>query len=104
MKKISFLQTAEFRAWYFAQTGKARAQIDGRLHRICEFGHWGHLKRLSLLLFEIKFNNGNRIYCTKQNVDDAVWILIFGGNKNGQSKDIKKAQETAEKVQSGRRN
>jgi hypothetical protein len=27
-----------------------------------------------------------------------AFILILGGNKNGQEKDIKKAQKTAEKI------
>jgi putative addiction module killer protein len=43
---------------------------------------------------ELKFNNGNRIYYTIKN----DMILILGGNKNGQQKDIDKANKVAEKI------
>jgi putative addiction module killer protein len=53
------------------------------------------------LLFEIKFNNGNRVYYTEKVVDGKAIILILGGNKNGQDKDIKRAQKAAEKIHGG---
>ena len=56
------------------------------------------MKKLSSLLFEIKFNNGNRIYYTEKMINGKAVILILGGNKNGQDKDIKKAQKIAEKI------
>ncbi len=95
---ISFLHLIEYAAWYNNQTVKVRAQIDSRLEKIRDFGHYGHVKKLSSVLFEIKFNNGNRIYCTEKIIEGKVVILILGGNKNGQEKDIKKAQKTAEKI------
>ncbi len=95
---ISFFKLIEYAVWYDKQTAKIRAQIDGRLVKIRDFGHYGHVKKLSSVLCEIKFNNGNRIYCTEKIIDGKVMILIIGGNKNGQDKDIKKAQKTAEKI------
>lgn len=50
------------------------------------------------MLFEIKFNNGNRIYYTEKMIKGKFVILILGGNKNGQQKDIKKAQKAAEEI------
>lgn len=95
---VSFLKLIEFAAWYDTRSAKIRAQIDGRLDKIREFGHYGHVRKLSPVLFEIKFNNGNRIYCTEKIINGKVVILILGGNKNGQDKDIKRAQKTAEKI------
>ena len=95
---ISFLKSQEYVIWFDRQAAKIRAQIDGRLEKIRDFGHYGHVKKLSSVLFEIKFNNGNRIYYTEKIIDGKVLILILGGNKNGQDKDIKKAQKTAEKI------
>ena len=95
---VSFLKLKEYATWYEAQTAKIRAQIDSRLEKIREFGHYGHVKKLSSVLSEIKFNNGNRIYFTEKVIDGKVVILILGGNKNGQDKDIKKAQKAAEKI------
>jgi putative addiction module killer protein len=95
---LSILKLKEFATWYDTQTVKIQAQIDSRLEKIRDFGHYGRVKKLSSLLYEIKFNNGNRIYYTEKVIDGKVLILILGGNKNGQSKDIKKAQKTAEEI------
>lgn len=103
MELISFFKLREYEMWYLSQTAKVKAQIESRLQKIRDFGHYGHVKKLSPLLFVIKFNNGNRIYCTKKRIDGKVVILILGGNKNGQEKDIKKAQKTAEKIHDGER-
>ena len=90
---ISFYKLKEYLIWYEAQSAKIRAQIDSRLEKIRDYGHYGHVRKLSSFLFEIKFNNGNRIYYTERIFDGEVLILILGGNKNGQDKDIKKAQK-----------
>ncbi|MFN8943937.1 MAG: hypothetical protein ACK5WZ_04855 [Pseudobdellovibrionaceae bacterium] len=95
---LSILKLKEFATWYDAQTVKIQAQIDSRLEKIRDFGYYGHVRKLSSLLYEIKFNNGNRIYYTEKVIDGKVLILILGGNKNGQNKDIKKAQKTAEEI------
>jgi putative addiction module killer protein len=95
---FSFLKLKEYSEWYDNQTVKIRAQIDNRLEMIREHGHFGHVRRLSSELFEIKFNNGNRIYCTEKIINGKTVILILGGNKNGQEKDIKKAQKAAQKI------
>ncbi len=97
---VTFLKTEDYSAWHSEQTAKVRAQIDSRLQKISDFDHYGHVKKLSAVLFEIKFNNGNRIYCTETVIDGVTVILILGGNKNGQDKDIKRAQKIAEKIHS----
>ena len=101
MYLVYFLKLREYAVWYDAQTVKIRAQIDSRLENIREFGHYGHVKKISAVLFEIKFNNGNRIYFTEKVINGKTVILILGGNKNGQGKDIKKAQKAAEKIHGG---
>lgn len=98
---VALLKTEEYSHWFEAQPPKVRAQIDSRLQNIREHGHYGHVRRLSTVLFEIKFNNGNRIYCTERVIDGKTVILILGGNKNGQDKDIRLAQKIAEKIHSG---
>lgn len=98
MKKIFFLKLIEYSSWYDSQTEKIQAQIDSRLQNMSDFGHYGHIRKLSSVLFEIKFNNGNRIYYTEKVINENFVILILGGNKNVQQKDIKKAQKTAEEL------
>ncbi|MEK6628606.1 MAG: hypothetical protein AABY53_08260, partial [Bdellovibrionota bacterium] len=80
---LSFLKLKEYSDWYETQAAKVRAQIDSRLEKIRDFGHYGHVKKLSSVLFEIKFNNGNRIYYTEKVINGKAVILILGGNKNG---------------------
>ena len=94
----TFLKLKEFDDWFKSQTPKVRAQIDARLLRLQESEHEGHIRRLSKILKELKFNNGNRIYFTEKVVGGHLVILILGGNKNGQDKDIKKAQKIAEQI------
>ena len=95
---FSIVRTQEFLDWYRTQRAKIQAQVDARLDRIQLSGHLGHTKRLSPVLFEIKFNNGNRIYCTEALINGRSIVLILGGNKHGQDKDIRKAQKIAEKI------
>lgn len=66
--------------------------IEKRLENIRTHEHFGHAKQLTERLAEIKFNNGVRVYFAKRVQDNKVIILLTGGNKNGQQKDIKKAQ------------
>ena len=98
MTVVAFVKTVEYLDWYSLQADKIKAQIDARLLKIQEYSHYGFTRRLSSILFELKFNNGNRIYCTEKTIDGKTMILILGGNKNGQDKDIKRAQKIAEKI------
>ncbi|MGE3757050.1 MAG: type II toxin-antitoxin system RelE/ParE family toxin [Pseudobdellovibrionaceae bacterium] len=78
--------------WFDHQTPKFKGQIEKRLSNIKNEGHFGHAKQLTKNLAEIKFNNGSRIYFTVKEEQGKIVLLLLGGNKNGQSKDIKKAQ------------
>ncbi len=69
---------------------KEVGQIEARLRRIAEEGHFGSIKDLKDGLWELKFNNGNRIYYARTGKNELT--LILGGNKNGQDRDIKKAK------------
>jgi putative addiction module killer protein len=50
---------------------------------------YGKIRRLSEELYEIKFDNGLRIYYTE--IDNTIVLLFTGGNKSKQSKDIETA-------------
>ena len=78
--------------WFANQKPKLKAQIEKRLLNIKEHEHFGHAKQLDRELAEIKFNDGTRIYFAVKKVGAKIIILLLGGNKNGQDKDIKKAR------------
>lgn len=87
------IETTEFYdSWFEAQPPKFQAQIEKRLSNISVHGHFGHIRNLTDGLAEIKFNNGSRIYFVVKASKEKIIVLLLGGNKNGQDKDIKKAK------------
>ncbi|MHC4874257.1 MAG: type II toxin-antitoxin system RelE/ParE family toxin [Planctomycetota bacterium] len=70
----------------------SRARIINRLDHI-QLGNFGDHKNLGGNLFELRFffGSGFRIYYTIKNKQ--VVILISGGNKSSQSKNIDKARD-----------
>ena len=87
MKVVS---TPDFDNWYGKQTLREKAQIDARVSRIEESEYFGDSKYLGEGLAELRWKNGRRVYLTK--IDGRIVLLINGGLKNAQKKDIKKAR------------
>lgn len=89
MKAIIYYQTTEnkvpYLEWYNSLDKGLRLVVDKRLSKV-ERGLYGNNKRLSEELYELKFNNGLRIYYTE--VGNTIVLLFTGGNKSKQSKDI----------------
>jgi putative addiction module killer protein len=85
-------KTEQYETWFKEQAPKMQAQIEKRLLNIKAHEHFGHAKQLDATLSEIKFNNGIRIYFVIKIAKNKVLVLLLGGNKNGQSKDIAKAK------------
>ena len=71
---------------------KERSILQRRIAYL-ENGNLGDYKSLGDGLYGLRFffGSGYRIYFAKQ--DDDTLILLYGGNKSSQTKDIKKAQE-----------
>lgn len=89
--------TEEYNEWESEQFDKARAQIAKRIANIENFEHFGEAKQLGDGVAELKFKSGTRIYFAIKKANDKTIILLLGGNKNGQSKDIKKAKSLLNK-------
>ena len=89
MKEIIYYQTAEnkvpYLEWYNSLDKGLRLIVDKRLSKV-ERGLYGNNKRLSEELYELKFDNGLRIYYTE--IENTIVLLFTGGNKSKQSKDI----------------
>jgi len=84
-------QSQEFSKWFSKVKDKSvRIKILVRLARV-ENGNFGDYKNISQNLFELRFHfgPGYRIYYTIEN--DIVVLLLVGGDKSNQNKDIKKA-------------
>lgn len=91
-------RTPEYIEWYESQRPKERAQIAKRLANIEMHGHFGTVKDLGDFLSELKWVNGRRVYYSiMEDENGELTLLILGGNKNGQSSDIKKARKILKK-------
>jgi len=77
---------------------KARARIDIRIKRI-SLGNLGDVKSVGKGVFELRidYGPGYRVYFVER--DRIRIILLAGGKKSTQNKDIKKAQELARLVE-----
>lgn len=84
-------KTTEFEQWMAEQPLKFRLQIEDRLVRIAANGYFGINKHLGDSIWELKWNIGRRIYYTY--LAQCKILLLLGGNKNGQGKDINQAKK-----------
>ena len=95
---MKILKSDDFTKWKESQTDKIQRQIEARLLKIEQHNYLGDHKHLIEELWELKFNNGNRIYYTIKRINNQFMFLILGGNKNGQQKDINKAKKIAKEI------
>ena len=89
------LETEEFRDWFNKQPSKTQLIITARLERLQTEGHWGFVNRFDGLI-ELKWTSGVRVYTSL--IDNTLVIILGGGNKNGQNKDIQKAKSLLKKI------
>ena len=97
MKEIRFFKTEQgnepFRKWLNKiKDNTALALINNRIKRL-SLGYDGDYKRVAKNVFEIRihYGPGYRVYFSFQN--NEIIILLLGGNKSSQKKDIKFAEE-----------
>lgn len=83
--------------WLKTLDGTIRKRILLRLERLKD-GNFGDYKQLSEFLYELRFDigAGYRIYYTFEN--ETIVLLISGGDKKSQTKDIKNATEILNKL------
>ncbi|NUN04699.1 MAG: hypothetical protein HUU57_02955 [Bdellovibrio sp.] len=91
-------ETAEFHRWFRSQNIKTQLIVTARIERLQVEGHWGFVNRFDSLI-ELKWALGMRIYTSL--IENTVVVILLGGNKNGQSKDIKKAKKLLQEVLEG---
>lgn len=90
-KKFRLFKTPEYQLWHEKQNFKSQAQIAERFSKIELQGYFGESKYLNDNLWELKWKNGRRVYYAY--VEELDIIILLGGNKNGQDKDIKQSKK-----------
>ena len=94
----SFQRSDEFDAWLTALKDKlGRARIVHRI-RSAEFGNFGDCESVGAGVSEMRihFGPGYRVYFTRRG--EVVYLLLLGGDKSSQKRDIKRAIEMARTI------
>lgn len=94
-------RTPEFIEWFSKQTEKSKAQVDARLKNIELFDYFGDHKALGEKLLELRWKNGRRVYYSLVAKEELTLVLL-GGIKNAQKKDIQKARKILEREVAGK--
>jgi putative addiction module killer protein len=82
-----------FEVWYNSIKDRStRLRIEARLARV-RAGNFGDFKSVGGEVFEFRldFGPGYRIYFAR--IDNVVVVLVVGGDKSAQQRDIKRAIE-----------
>lgn len=93
---LELKQTETFRKWRAGlKDDRAKALIASRLDRLA-FGHWGDAEPVGNGISELRihYGPGYRIYIRKQ--DSTMIVLLCGGDKSTQGKDIKTAKRLSD--------
>ncbi|MDO8723907.1 MAG: type II toxin-antitoxin system RelE/ParE family toxin [Syntrophales bacterium] len=96
---IEIRQTETYRKWFDSLKDKnTRIRIDIRIRRL-SLGNPGDVKPVGEGIFEIRIDHGPgyRVYYVQKK--NQIIILLAGGDKSTQSRDISKAQELARKLE-----
>lgn len=91
----NFLRTEEFDTWLSALKDKiGRARIVHRI-RSAERGNFGDCESVGEGVFEMRVHvgPGYRVYYTRRG--EMVYLLLLGGDKSSQRRDIRRAIEMA---------
>jgi putative addiction module killer protein len=90
--KYEIIASDIFNKWLHSLDSQITNRILARLFRV-ENGNFGDHKQLDNDIFELRlfFGSGYRIYYTVQN--NQIIILLNGGDKKTQNKDIVKAKK-----------
>ena len=92
-------KTTEFDKWLRKLTDfKAKAKILFRIHQIEKDEHFGDCKSVGDGVREMRINyaSGYRIYFKEKDVK--IILLLIGGDKSTQQKDIAKAKKIWKKL------
>ena len=79
-----------FTDWLFSLRDLVtRHRIEARIDRVRQDNYGDHKRFQGIIELRLDFGKGYRLYCTEDG--SALVVLLMGGDKSSQDKDIKKA-------------
>ncbi|MDR9453579.1 MAG: type II toxin-antitoxin system RelE/ParE family toxin [Wenzhouxiangella sp.] len=96
---LAVYKTEDFTRWFEGlRDRQARARIQARIDRL-EQGHFGDAQSVGDGVSELRLFHGPgyRIYFTRRSL--VIVILLTGGDKSSQAKDIAKAKSLARQLE-----
>lgn len=91
---LEILQTDEFAKWLKRlRDADAKARINVRIRRVSLTGNFGDAKPVGDGVFELRidYGPGYRVYYSQRGRE--IVLLLIGGDKSSQQKDIDKAKK-----------
>lgn len=101
MAKPRVFRSKKYKGWFKGLTEKEKAIVDTRIGMYIEHGELINVKSLdpSYGLYEFKWDSGLRVYFSFiEDREGNLMLLLIGGNKNSQSKDIIMAKNIVSKA------
>ena len=89
--KFVLKKTADFAGWYQSIDTVDQTKVDARLDNMKD-GDFSSSRNLQDGLFETKWKNGMRVYYSRKRIAGADVIVLWGGYKGTQKRDIPKAR------------
>jgi putative addiction module killer protein len=99
---MRIIYSMQFSRWLNALVnGVDKARVLRRLERIKESGELGDWRSVDEGVNELRFHfgQGYRIYFLRKGME--IIILLVGGDKGSQTRDIKRAKQIAEEYTNG---
>ncbi|MDR0522226.1 MAG: type II toxin-antitoxin system RelE/ParE family toxin [Planctomycetaceae bacterium] len=97
---MEIVKTEAYSHWFDQlKDNSIKDKIAARIYRLETHGHSGDAKSVGNGVSEIRIHSGPgyRIYYTQRG--NTIVILLCGGDKSSQQKDIDKAQQLAKELQ-----
>lgn len=91
VRRYTLYATKEYKKWFDAESCKSQGQVVERLEKIEWDGYFGDAKNIGDGVCELRWKNGRRLYYTV--VPESNLVLLLGGYKNDQKKDISRAKK-----------
>jgi len=92
---FTVFKTNHFQKWFEKQDKETKAKVQMRVDRIAVDGHFGVTNFFEGII-ELKWKSGLRIYTAQ--LGKNLIVILAGGTKHGQNKDIEKTKGLLEKI------